>query len=58
MKDNLGNRMKQYYESRTKQFLPRRTYTIIRIDGKAFHTYTIGLQQRYCHLPLSKHTGS
>lgn len=40
MKDALGDRMKDFYENRTKQFLPRRTHTIIRLDGKAFHTYT------------------
>lgn len=39
-KDNLGDRMKSQYEDRTRHFLPRRTHTIIRIDGKAFHTYT------------------
>jgi tRNA(His) guanylyltransferase len=42
-KDSLGDRMKDFYENRTRIFLPRRTYTIIRIDGKAFHTYTRGL---------------
>lgn len=42
MHDALGVRMKENYESRTRQFLPRRTYTLIRIDGKAFHTYTRG----------------
>lgn len=47
MKDKLGDRMKDYYESRTKSFLPRRTYTIIRIDGKAFHTYTRGLERPF-----------
>jgi tRNA(His) guanylyltransferase len=47
MKDSLGDRMKGFYESRTKQFLPRRTYTIIRIDGKAFHTYTKGLDKPF-----------
>ena len=46
-KDNLGDRMKSYYESRAKSFLPRRTYTIIRIDGKAFHTYTRGLEKPF-----------
>ena len=40
MKDELGNRMKEFYEDRTRYFLPRRTYTIIRIDGKAFHSFT------------------
>lgn len=36
--DELGIRMKERYEDRAKTYLPRRTYTIIRIDGKAFHT--------------------
>lgn len=30
MKDELGDRMKMY-ESRSKSYLPRRTYTIIRM---------------------------
>lgn len=40
MNDNtaLGDRMKRY-EAVTKDFLPRRTCAIIRVDGKAFHTY-------------------
>jgi tRNA(His) 5'-end guanylyltransferase len=46
-KDNLGDRMKAFYEDRAKTFLPRRTYTIIRIDGKAFHTYTKGLTRPF-----------
>lgn len=40
MQDELGERMKEQYEHRTRFFVPRRTYTIIRLDGKAFHTYT------------------
>ena len=47
MKDSLGDRMKAAYENRTRIFLPRRTYTIIRIDGKAFHTYTRGLERPF-----------
>jgi len=43
MKDELGERMKSYYENRSRYKLLRRTFTIIRIDGKAFHTYTRGL---------------
>ncbi len=39
-KDSLGDRIKTFYENRTRSFLPRRTYTIIRIDGKAFHSLT------------------
>lgn len=40
MKDNLGNRMKENYENRAKTKLLRRTPVIIRLDGKAFHTFT------------------
>jgi tRNA(His) guanylyltransferase len=47
MKDALGDRMKDYYEDRTRIKLPRRTFTIIRIDGKAFHTYTRGLNKPF-----------
>lgn len=39
--------MKKNYENRTKVLLPRRTYTIIRIDGKAFHTYTKGCDRPF-----------
>lgn len=46
-KDTLGDRMKDFYENRTRYTLPRRTYTIIRIDGKAFHTYTRGLERPF-----------
>jgi tRNA(His) guanylyltransferase len=42
MIDELGVRMKEQYENRTRYFVPRRTYTIVRVDGKAFHTF--------CHL--------
>lgn len=49
MKDELGDRMKSHYENRTRIFLPRRTYTIIRVDGKAFHSYTRG-----CERPFDK----
>jgi len=38
--DPIGDRMKSQYEDRTRYLLPRRTYTIIRLDGVAFHTYT------------------
>lgn len=47
MNDALGDRMKGQYEDRTRVMLPRRTYTIIRLDGKAFHTYTKGLNKPF-----------
>ena len=36
--DPLGERMKRDYEHRTRYYLPRRTYTLFRADGKAFHS--------------------
>lgn len=39
--NDLGARMKEY-EYVTRTFLTRRTPVIIRIDGKAFHTFTRG----------------
>lgn len=47
MRDDLGKRMKENYEFRTRQFLPRRTNTIIRLDGKAFHTFTRGFEKPF-----------
>lgn len=38
--DSLGDRMKANYEDRARHYLTRRTPCIIRIDGKAFHTFT------------------
>ena len=42
IKDRLGDRMKAY-ERVNRTYLPRRMPLIIRIDGKAFHSYTRGL---------------
>ena len=47
MKDDLGHRMKSQYEIRTRTYLPRRTYTIMRLDGKAFHSFTKGFDRPY-----------
>jgi len=44
---SLGDRMKEDYENRFRTSLPRRSYTIIRVDGKAFHTYTRGLKKPF-----------
>ncbi len=46
-KDDLGGRMKRDYENRTRFLLPRRTYTLIRMDGRSFHTYTRGLDRPF-----------
>lgn len=46
-KDQLGKRMKELYENRSRHELTRRTYTIMRLDGKAFHTFTQGYKRPY-----------
>lgn len=46
-RSELDNRMKEYYENRSKTYLSRRTPVIIRLDGKAFHTFTRGLRKPY-----------
>lgn len=43
----IMQRMKNNYENRSKTFLTRRTPVICRIDGKAFHTYTRGLNKPF-----------
>jgi tRNA(His) 5'-end guanylyltransferase len=37
MSDTLGDRMKRY-ENVNRAVLPPRTYTLVRVDGRAFHT--------------------
>ena len=46
-RDDLGDRMKDYYESRSKTRLTRRMPVIIRSDGKAFHTFTKGVKKPF-----------
>lgn len=45
--DDLGTRMKTYYEQVPKYRLFRRTPVAIRIDGKAFYTFTRGFQKPF-----------
>lgn len=55
-KKSLGDRMKGY-ENVPRSYLMRRTPVIIRLDGKAFHTYTRKLEKpfsRYLHYLRSK----
>lgn len=43
----LGDRMKEFYENVPKTSLTRRTPVIVRIDGKAFHTFTRGFAKPF-----------
>lgn len=45
--DDLGTRMKEFYEGIPKTKLMRRVPVAIRIDGKAFHTFTRGFQKPF-----------
>lgn len=45
-KDTLGDRMKGY-EAVTQTKLMKRTPVVIRLDGKAFHTFTRGLEKPF-----------
>ena len=45
--DELGRRMKDFYETIPKTKLMRRTPVAIRIDGKAFHTFTRGMKRPF-----------
>ena len=46
-RDDLGNRMKTFYEQIPKIRLMRRTPVVIRIDGKAFHTFARGFKRPF-----------
>ena len=45
--DELGKRMKEYYENIPKTKLMRRAPVIARIDGKNFHTFTRGFKKPF-----------
>ena len=44
--DDLGSRMKEY-ETRNQYYLQKRTPVAIRVDGRAFHTFTKGFQKPF-----------
>ena len=45
--DDLGKRMKEFYEQVPKTRLVRRMPVAIRIDGKAFHSFTKGFERPF-----------
>lgn len=46
-RDSLGTRMKTFYEESSKTRLLKRTPVAIRVDGKAFHTFTRGMEKPF-----------
>lgn len=47
VRDDLGNRMKEYYENIPKTKLMRRCPVIMRCDGKSFHTFSRNFQKPF-----------
>lgn len=45
--ESIGDRMKSNYENRCKHYLIRRMPVVVRVDGKAFHTYCRGLNRPF-----------
>ena len=50
----IGDRMKNNYENPYKHYLPWRMPTILRLDGKSFHTWTRGLERPFDDWLISK----
>lgn len=46
-RDDLGNRIKTFYEEIPKTRLMRRTPVICRLDGRSFHTFTRGFKRPF-----------
>lgn len=51
-RDAIGDRMKAY-ENISRTYLTRRIPVIIRLDGKAFHTFTRGLEKPFDKILMS-----
>lgn len=47
LRDEMGKRMKSFYEDRAKTYLVRNMPVVIRVDGNAFHTLTRGMQKPF-----------
>lgn len=56
-RDSLGDRMKRY-EYVSRNYLTRRVPVIIRIDGKAFHTFTKGMRKPFDRVLMSAMAGN
>ena len=55
--DSLSDRIKGY-ENISRIYLPRRLPVIIRVDGRAFHTFTKGFQKPFDDVLFSAMIGA
>lgn len=53
MKDDIGDRIKSYYEDAFRNHLPMRLPVVLRLDGRGFSGYTKGLERPFSE-PLIK----
>lgn len=44
---SIGNRMKEFYENRSRIYLSRNSYVMIRVDGKSFSKYTKNMEKPF-----------
>ena len=51
---DIGDRMKSSYETRHRHYLTRRTPVIVRLDGKAFHTFTRGMEKPFSQTLINR----
>ena len=51
--DNLGRRMKEYYEQIPKTKLMRREPVVIRVDGRHFHSFTKNFKRPFDDVLIS-----
>lgn len=58
MKTSLGDRIKEFYENRSRHYLTRRMPVVVRVDGKAFHTLTHGCEKPYDQNLINAMVGS
>lgn len=58
VRDDLGVRMKTFYEQIPKTKLMRRCPVAIRIDGRAFHTFTRGFQKPFDEVLIKSMQGT
>lgn len=46
-KDSLGDRMKEFYENRSKTYLTRKSFVVCRWDGRCFHSLCRNFKKPY-----------
>lgn len=56
MPNDLGRRMKENYEGPCRHYFTRRTPVVVRVDGRAFHTFTQDFKRPFDDLLIDSMT--